>query len=188
MILGMVSLRPSRAELEAASGRTVPDLIAADLKVLFCGINPSLFSAAVGHHFARPGNRFWRALHDAGITPRLLHPREERELLALGVGITNVSPRASASAASLTAEDYRAGSALLRRKLRRLRPRVIAFLGVGAYRLVAGEPKATVGRQPLPFEEIEAWALPNPSGLNAHYQLPALASSYRALALAVGLA
>jgi TDG/mug DNA glycosylase family protein len=180
-----LSSRPSPAALAAAAGRRVPDLIAPGLKVLFCGINPSLYSAVVGHHFARPGNRFWPTLHRAGFTERLLRPSEEHELLALGIGITNVCPLASASADSLTPADYASGSAALRRKLRRYHPRVIAFLGLGAYRLAAGEPQAAVGPQTRPFAGVAAWALPNPSGLNAHYQLDDLVDCYRALARAV---
>ena len=177
--------RPTRAELEAANGQRVPDLIAPDLRVLFCGINPSLYSAVVGHHFARPGNRFWPVLHRAGFTARLLAPSEERELLERGIGITNVFSRASASAETLSPEDYRVGSASLRRKLGRYRPRVVAFLGLGAYRIAAGRPGAGVGLQAVPFAGIPTWALPNPSGLNAHYQLAELVECYRALASVV---
>jgi len=177
--------RPTRAALEAAVGRRVPDLIAPDLRVLFCGINPSVYSAVVGHHFARPGNRFWPTLHGAGFVERVLRPSEERELLARGIGITNVCGRASASAATLSPEDYAAGSASLRRKLRRYRPRVIAFLGLGAYRIAARAPDAVVGPQPLAFAGIPTWALPNPSGLNAHYQLADLVAVYRELAKAL---
>ena len=177
--------RPSPAALAAAVGARVPDLIAPDLRVLFCGINPSLYSAVVGHHFARPGNRFWPTLHRAGFTERLLRPCEERELLARGIGITNVCARASASADTLTLADYTSGSAVLRRKLRRYRPRAIAFLGLGAYRIAARMPQATVGLQPHPFAGVDAWALPNPSGLNAHYQIDDLVACYRALAEAV---
>jgi double-stranded uracil-DNA glycosylase len=176
--------RPSAAQLSAARGARVPDLIAPDLRVLFCGINPSLYSAVVGYHFARPGNRFWRTLHAAGFTERLLAPAQQQELLALGIGLTNVVPEASASADALGPDDYRRGAALLRRKLRRYRPRVLAFLGLGAYRLVAGEPTAQVGPQ-APFAGIPTWALPNPSGLNAHYQLEELARRYRELAEAL---
>jgi TDG/mug DNA glycosylase family protein len=179
------SVRPSRAELDAANGRQVPDLIAPGLRILFCGINPSLYSAVVGHHFARPGNRFWPTLYRAGFTPRLLSPSEERELLASGIGITNVCSEASASADTLTPEDYRAGVVRLRRKVRRYQPRVVAFLGLGAYRIVTGQPNAAVGPQPEAFAGAMAWALPNPSGLNAHYQLPMLVECYRVLARAV---
>jgi len=177
--------RPTPAALAAAVGSRVPDLIAPGLKVLFCGINPSLYSAVVGHHFARPGNRFWPTLHRAGFTDRLLRPSEERALLELGIGITNVCPLASASAESLTPADYASGCAVLRRKLRRYHPRAIAFLGLGAYRIAASEPNAAVGLQQRPFAGVAAWALPNPSGLNAHYQLADLVECYRALARAV---
>jgi TDG/mug DNA glycosylase family protein len=180
-----LAARPDAAALKAAQGREVPDLIAPDLCVLFCGINPSLYSAAVGHHFARPGNRFWRTLHQAGFTERLLCPSEEAELLERGIGITNVFPKASASADSLTLHDYRWGEARLRRKLARYRPHVVAFLGLGAYRIAAREPKAVVGPQSRAFAGVRAWALPNPSGLNAHYQLPELVECYRALARSV---
>lgn len=179
--------KPDQAALEAARGGHVPDLIARDLRVLFCGINPSLYSAAVGHHFARPGNRFWPAIYGAGFTPELLVPARERELLQAGIGITNVVPAATASADELTREDYRHGVAALRRKLGRYRPRTIAFLGMGAYRIASGRAGATVGRQAEPFAGVDAWALPNPSGLNAHYQLPALIECYAALARAVGV-
>jgi TDG/mug DNA glycosylase family protein len=181
----LVHGRPTPAALLAARGSCIEDLIAPGLRVLFCGINPSLYSAVVGHHFARPGNRFWPVLHRAGFTPRQLHPSEQHELLDSGIGLTNVVPGASASAAELDAEDYCAGVQLLARKLRRFRPRVIAFLGLGAYRIVAGAPDATVGRQPRRFEGAEAWALPNPSGLNAHYSIQALITSYARLAAAV---
>lgn len=183
-----VPLRPSPAQLAAARGRRVPDLIASDLRVLFCGINPSLYSAAVGFHFARPGNRFWRTLHAAGFTERLLSPWQQAELLAQGIGLTNVVPLASATADELSSEDYRRGSALLLRKLRRYRPRVLAFLGLGAYRLVAARPQASVGLQPEAFGGVTTWALPNPSGLNAHYSLEELARAYRALAQALSSA
>jgi len=166
----------------------LPDLIGPDLRVLFCGINPSLYSAAVGLHFARPGNRFWRTLHAAGFTERLLAPLEQHELLACGIGLTNVVPEASASADTLGRDDYQRGAALLRRKLRRYRPGVLAFLGLGAYRLVAEARAAQVGLQPVPFGGIPTWALPNPSGLNAHYQLDALTRLYRELAQSLGAA
>jgi double-stranded uracil-DNA glycosylase len=176
--------RPSPADLAAAEGRRLPDLIRPGLEVLFCGINPSLYSAAVQHHFARPGNRFWPTLHAAGFTERVLLPSEQAELLELGIGLTNVVPRASISAAELTAEDYRHGCAQLQRKLRRYRPRVIAFLGLGAYRIAAQQPLATVGPQAQPFAGVLAWALPNPSGLNAHYPPLELARCYAELARA----
>lgn len=175
--------KPDAAALEAARGRRVPDLVGPELAVLFVGINPSLYSACVGHHFARPGNRFWKTLHRAGFTPRLLAPHEEHELSALGIGITNVVPRATAAAAELQASDYVRGAAALRRKLARLSPRAVAFLGIDAYRRAARQPAASVGLQPEPFAGIATWVLPNPSGLNAHYQLDALAREYRRLRL-----
>lgn len=157
------------------------DVIAPDLRVLFCGINPGLYTAAVGHHFARPGNRFWPALYAAGFTDRLLSPFEERELLKSGYGITNVVPRTTASADLLTKEEIVAGGERLRAKVLRYRPRVLAVLGVGAYRIAFNQPKATVGRQPDRIGNTILWVLPNPSGLNANYQAPALARLFREL-------
>jgi TDG/mug DNA glycosylase family protein len=174
--------KPTRAELAAAYGKNVPDLIGERLRVLFCGINPSLYSAAVGHHFARPGNRFWKTLHRAGFTPRLLVPEEEHLLLELGIGITNVVPRATASADELSRDEYHRGARLLARKVRRFRPAIVAFLGLGAYRVTSGAAAAQCGPQPVPFAGARAWALPNPSGLNAHYQLDDLGRVYGELA------
>jgi double-stranded uracil-DNA glycosylase len=173
--------RPAPADLTAATGRQVPDVLAPDLRVLFCGINPGLWSAAVGHHFARPGNRFWKALHLGGFTPRLLAPDAEAELLRLGLGITNLVARASATAADLTAEELRAGARHLVAKVEQARPAVVAVLGVGAYRTAFAKPRATVGPQPTPIADARSWVLPNPSGLNAHYQLPDLAEAFAAL-------
>src|SRR5215207_7490419 len=173
--------RPSPADLEAAEGRFVPDVLRPGLRVLFCGINPGLWSAAVGHHFARPGNRFWKALHLGGFTPRLLAPDEEGELLALGLGITNLVERAIAGAAELGQDELRAGGSRLAAKLAAARPEVVAVLGVGAYRTAFDRPKAAVGPQPDPIAGSRAWLLPNPSGLNAHYQLPDLAEAFAEL-------
>jgi double-stranded uracil-DNA glycosylase len=173
--------RPAAAEIAAARGRRVPDLLRPGLRVLFVGINPSLYSAAAGHHFARPGNRFWPALHAAGLTPRRLTAWDERELLARGLGVTNVVARATASADELTADELRAGAAVLARKVRRHRPGAVAFLGVGAARLVLGRPRAAVGRQPEGWAGAAVWVLPNPSGLNAHYRLADLARLYAQL-------
>jgi TDG/mug DNA glycosylase family protein len=155
----------------AAAGKRVPDIIGPGLRVLFCGINPGLYSGAVRHHFARPGNRFWPALHAAGFTERLLSSFEERELLARGFGITNLVGRATAAADELTAEELRAGAVRLVRKVRRHRPRYVAFLGVTAYRTAFGLPRARLGRQPDPLGESAVWVLPNPSGLNAHFKI-----------------
>jgi len=173
--------RPTRAELLASVDRTLRDVIAPGLRVLFCGINPGLYSAATGHHFARPGNRFWPTLHAAGFTDRVLHPSEERELLARGYGITNVVPRTSATAAELTEEEIRAGGKRLVAKVRRARPRVLAILGVGAYRTAFDRPKAQVGLQQETIGATRLWVLPNPSGLNANYQAAELARLFREL-------
>ena len=178
--------RPTRADLLAAAGGTVPDLIAPGLRVLFCGINPSLYSAAVGHHFARPGNRFWPTMHAAGFTDRLLSPSEERELLRRGFGITNVVARATAAAGELHAAELTAGGRRLRAKVRRYRPRVLAVLGIGAYRAAFARPDAAVGPQVEALGGTRIWVLPNPSGLNAHYQLAELARIFGELRAAVG--
>ena len=176
---------PTKAQLEAAKGKTVPDVIAPGLKVLFCGINPGLYTAAIGHHFGRPGNRFWPTLHAAGFTPRLLSPFEERELLTLGYGITNVVARATGAADELTEADYRDGGRRLVEKVRRYKPRVLAVLGVGAFRAAFGRRKAKVGRQDERIGDTEVWVLPNPSGLNAHFQKPEMARVFRELREAV---
>jgi len=172
---------PTKEEVQAAAGRTVPDVIAPDLRVLFCGINPGLYTAAVGHHFARPGNRFWPTLHAAGFTDRVLHPSEERLLLPLGYGITNVVSRTTATAAELAPEELVAGGAALAGKVRRFAPRVLALLGVGAYRTAFDRPRAALGLQPEGIGETAVWVLPNPSGLNAHYQIGELARLFREL-------
>jgi double-stranded uracil-DNA glycosylase len=175
--------RPTRAEIAAARGRPVPDILARDLRVLFCGINPSLYSAAVGHHFARPGNRFWPALHGAGFTDRLLSPFEDRLLLDRGLGCTNLVARATARADEVTPDELSAGGERLARLALELRPRWLAVLGVGAYRSAFGKPEAVAGPQPLRVGCSGVWLLPNPSGLNAHYQLPDLVEAYRRLRL-----
>ena len=177
---------PTRAEVTESAGRTVPDLVAPGLRVLFCGINPGLYSAATGHHFARPGNRFWPTLHAAGFTSRVVRPSEERLVLALGIGITNLVPRATASAAELTPEELHRGRAALERKVRRLKPRAVAVLGIGAYRAAFERPRASIGRQPERIAGAGLWVLPNPSGLNAHHQLPELARAFRAVRTARG--
>lgn len=182
----MPSPRPTRSQLLAAAGKTVPDVADAGLKVLFCGINPGLYTAAIGHHFGRPGNRFWPTLHAAGFTPRLLDPSEEQELLPLGYGITNVVDRATAAADELTDDEVRAGGEQLVTKVKRLAPQFLAVLGVGAYRVAFGKPKAAVGEQPERIGETRVWVLPNPSGLNAHYQADALARVFSELREAVG--
>ena len=177
---------PTKDEVLAASGRTVPDVIAPGLRVLFCGINPGLYSAATQHHFARPGNRFWPALYQAGFTPRVLSPAVERELLKAGLGITNIVARATASANELTWEELRAGARDLETKVNRVRPRFLAVLGVSAYRSAFERPAATLGRQPETIGGTALWILPNPSGLNAHYQLADIARLFKELRQAAG--
>lgn len=163
----------------------MPDVIAPNLRVLFVGINPGLYTAAIGHHFGRPGNRFWPVLHAAGFTPRLFSPYEEQELLALGLGISNVVARATATADELTGDEMRAGGSILTEKVLRFTPRWVALLGVGAYRQAFARPKAAIGPQAEGLAGARLWVLPNPSGLNAHYQADALAEVFRELRLAV---
>lgn len=173
--------KPTQQQLVEAAGKTVPNVIGPDLRVLFCGINPGLYTAALGHHFARPGNRFWPALYRSGFTDRLLSPFEERELLELRLGITNVVARATASASELTREDFVESGRALKAKVRRYRPRIIAILGVGAYRQAFAQPKAVIGEQTERIVNARVWVLPNPSGLNANYQLPDLVKLFREL-------
>jgi len=173
--------KPTKQQLIEAAGKTVPDVIGPDLHVLFCGINPGLYTAAVGHHFARPGNRFWPALHQSGFTDRLLSPFEEHRLLELKLGVSNVVARATAAAAELNKDDFVKGGARLRAKVRRYCPRIVAVLGVGAYRVAFARPKAVIGEQDERIADARVWVLPNPSGLNANYQLPDLVKLFRAL-------
>ena len=156
-------------------------MIAPGLKVLFVGINPGLYTAATGHHFARPGNRFWPALHAAGITVRLLHPSEQNLLLDSGCGVTNLVNRATATAQELAPQEFIRGRARLASKVRRYRPGIVAFLGVGAYRHAFGLPHVAMGPQSTPFESAAVWVLPNPSGLNANYQLADFVKMFRSL-------
>ncbi len=163
------------------AGKPLPDVVAPDLDVLFCGINPSLMSAERGHHFARPGNRFWPALHLAGLTPRRLSPEEDGELPRYGLGVTNLADRPTRTAAELTPDELRAGGAALADLVARYRPRTVAVLGVTAWRLASGSPRAGWGRQAAGIAGAQTWVLPNPSGLNAHFQLPDLARLYAGL-------
>jgi TDG/mug DNA glycosylase family protein len=173
--------RPSKSDLEAAVGRTVADIIAHDLDVLFCGINPGLYSAATGRHFARPGNRFWPALHAGGFTPRILKPGESRELLNFGCGITNLVDRATVAAAELSREELRAGRVRLERKVRRYRPRFVAIVGIGAYQTAFERPRATLGVQAERLSGAVIWVLPNTSGLNANHRPADFARAFNAL-------
>jgi TDG/mug DNA glycosylase family protein len=170
--------KPTKRQLLAAQNKLVADLAAKNLIVLFAGINPGLYTAAIGHHFGRPGNRFWPALYAGGFTPRLFSPFEQSLLLDLKLGITNIVERATARADELTNDELRAGGRRLAAKVKRLRPTVIAFVGIGPYRIVSGVKDARVGLQKDLFGGSHAWVLPNPSGLNAHYQPAALAQLF----------
>ena len=173
-----------KLNLEAAKNAMIPDVLPAPgdaFRVLFTGINPGLYSASTGWHFARPGNRFWPALHASGFTPRQLSPSEQGELARYGLGITNIAPRATAQAAELTPAELRAGAARLRALVEARRPGVVAIAGVTAYRTAFARPKALLGLQPEPLGAARLWILPNPSGLNASWTLPRLTEAFRAL-------
>jgi double-stranded uracil-DNA glycosylase len=173
--------RPTAAEIAAATNLTIPDVIAPGLRVLFSGINPGLYSAATGYHFARPGNRFWPALHQSGFTPRQFRPDEQDQLLGLGLGITNVVARATARADELTDEELREGGIKLLEKAESFGPRWLAIVGITAYRTAFGEPRATVGPQVRTAGATRLWVLPNPSGLNAHKTVGQLAADFAEL-------
>ena len=178
--------KPTKEQVRAARGKSVPDVIAPGLKVLFCGINPGLYTAAVGHHFARPGNRFWPSLYHAGFTPRQFSPFEEEELPNYGFGIVNIVEHATARADELTAEELAGGGVVLEDKVRTFKPLFSAILGLGAYRLAFRRPKALPGLQPEKLGGISsAWVLPNPSGLNANYQMKDLVRMLKELKAAV---
>ena len=179
------TVKPSRADLLAARDKTLRDVIGVNLRVLFCGINPGLYSGATGHHFARPGNRFWPTIYLAGFTPRQLHPSEQSELLNWGYGITNLVPRTTAAADELSPEELVSGRKRLIGRIKRYRPRVLAVLGIGAYRTAFQKPKASLGLQTERIENSILWVLPNPSGLNAHYQLSDLVEQFQKLRQAV---
>jgi double-stranded uracil-DNA glycosylase len=174
-------VKPSKADLEAARGRTIPDALETNLDVVFVGINPGLWSGAVGHHFARPGNRFWKALYGSGFTDRLLSPFEDALLLDSHLGLTNLVARTTARADELSANEIRRGARELEERLAPLRPRFVAILGVGAYRTGFGRPDAALGPQEEDLAGSRLWVLPNPSGLNAHHQLDDLTARFRAL-------
>ncbi|MGZ4437851.1 MAG: G/U mismatch-specific DNA glycosylase [Nocardioides sp.] len=171
-------MRPTLADLDAAKDALLPDVVGLGLRVLFCGINPGLWSAATGHHFARPGNRFWPALHASGFTPRLMSPAEQAELPSLGLGLTNVAARATARAEELSREELVEGGRLLEAKVADLRPRWLAVLGVTAYRGAFGQRHAQVGVQADTVGGARVWVLPNPSGLNAHWTPEGLAAEF----------
>lgn len=177
--------KPTRAELAAARGRSIADVIAKDLDVLFVGINPGLYSGATGHHFARPGNRFWRALAGAGFTDGIVSPFRDAELIERGLGITNLVGRATARADELDDAELRAGAVTLAAKVDRFTPRFVAIVGVGAYRIAFDRRGAGFGRQPEAIGSSALWILPNPSGLNAHHQVPDLVAAFADLRTAV---
>jgi double-stranded uracil-DNA glycosylase len=177
---------PSAADIAAARDATIPDVAAAGLRVLFSGINPGLYSAATGYHFARPGNRFWPALYRSGFTPRQLDPSEQADLLELGLGITNVVARATARADELSPDELRAGGELLRAKVLSLAPRWLAVVGVTAYRTSFGQKNAVVGPQDEALGATRVWVLPNPSGLNAHWNPETLGAEFGRLRVAAG--
>jgi TDG/mug DNA glycosylase family protein len=184
-----VTTRPSPADLEAARNRTIPDVLpppGKPFRVLFCGINPGLYSAATGWHFARPGNRFWPALHLSGFTPRLLAPAEQDLLPGYGLGITNLVARPTAQASELAAAELKTGAERLAALVERHRPRILAIAGVTAYRTASGHPRAVgraavTGPQPPTSAGPRVWVLPNPSGLNAHWTLDAIATAFSAV-------
>jgi TDG/mug DNA glycosylase family protein len=183
-------MRPTKSDLGAARDRFLPDVLPPDgapLRVLISGINPGLYSGATGHHFARPGNRFWPALHLSGFTPRLLAPSEQDLLPSYGLGITNLARRTTARADELTAEELREGGLRLRALVGRHRPAYLAVAGVTAYRTAFGHPHAKIGPQDEGFGEARLWILPNPSGLNASWPLPKIAEEFARLREAADL-
>lgn len=183
----------SRAELESFIGARVDDLLGDDLRLLFVGINPGLWTAATATHFAHPGNRFYPALFRAGIIDRQIdrglgmNDDDRHHLLERGVGITNVAHRATAKASELNADELRQGGEELRSLVRARSPIVVAVAGITAFRTAFRQPKAVMGRQPEGFEGSELWLVPNPSGLNAHETVETLAAKYRQAALAAGV-
>jgi TDG/mug DNA glycosylase family protein len=178
---------PTRAELLSFANQTIPDVIAPDLDVLFCGINPSLYSAYTCHHFARPGNRFWPALFGGGFSDRLLTPDQGNRLLDWGVGITNLVARATIAADELSSAELVTGGELLAAKIRIYRPKAVAILGISAFRAAFNRPRSMIGPQPEMLPPADIWVLPNPSGLNAHYTPTDLARIFREFRQAIGL-
>jgi TDG/mug DNA glycosylase family protein len=173
--------KPSKEQLLSAYGSTVFDIIAPRLKVLFVGINPGLYSGAVHHHFAKPGNRFWITLYRSGFTDRLLSPFEENELLKRKIGITNIVQKATASASELSRDELIGGAKELEKKVLSFKPEFVAFVGIGAYRIAFGRVKAKIGLQEEKISGCKIWVLPNPSGINANYQIDDLVKVFREL-------
>lgn len=180
----MAAGRLTAAELAAAVGARVPDVLATGLDVVFCGINPGLYSGAVGHHFARPGNRFWPVLHRSGFTAEQWDPKDDGRLVEVGVGITNIVDRVTARADELSRHELRAGAAALEHKIDEFQPTAVAVLGLGAYQSAFGR-RAAIGEQPDKLGSARLWVLPNPSGLQARYQLPDLVGFFAELRRAV---
>jgi double-stranded uracil-DNA glycosylase len=181
----LIKAKPTKEDIADAVNRTVPDLIAPDLKVLFCGINPGIYSGATGLHFAKPGNRFWKVLHLSGFTSRLLDPAEEHLLLNEGCGITCFVARTTARADELSRSEFEDGGKRLVEKIVIYRPKIVAVLGIGAYKAAFNRKTAVIGPQIETIGDTRVWLLPNPSGLNANYQLPALAGLFSELKAAV---
>jgi TDG/mug DNA glycosylase family protein len=179
--------RPTPEQVAAAHGKGLRDVIAPGLALLFCGINPGLYTAAIGHHFGRPGNRFWKVLELSRMTPRLLSPFDERELIGLGIGVTNLVNYATGAAEELSPDEMRAGARSLRAKVRRYAPRTLAILGLGAYRVGFARPGARVGQQEERIGDTRVWVLPNPSGRTASYQMEAMVKLFEELARGAGL-
>ena len=177
--------RPTKEELKAAAGKSITDVVGPNLDVLFCGINPGLYTAATGHHFGRPGNRFWPALFAAGFTPRLLHPSEQRELIALGYGVTNLVNRATVAADELDPAELIAGRDRLERTVKRYKPRFVAIVGIGAYRMAFNRPRAGLGPQEETLAGARLWVLPNTSGLNANHRPADFAKAFAELRTSV---
>lgn len=173
--------KPTKQQLADALRKTVPDVIEMNLRVLFCGINPGLYTTAVGHHFARPGNRFWPVLFKSGFTPKIFSPFDERELLRFGFGITNVVNRATAAESDLSKDEIRLGGKKVITKVLQYRPKILAVCGVGAYRKAFDTENVKPGRQDLMIGTTTLWVLPNPSGLNANYQIDRLVELFREL-------
>jgi TDG/mug DNA glycosylase family protein len=171
--------KPTKEQVAGAKGKSIPDVIAPDLKVIFCGINPGLYTAAIGHHFGRPGNRFWPALHAGGFTPTQFSPFEEQQLIPLGYGITNVVNRATAQASELSNEELVEGGKELVKKVLKYRPKILAVLGIVAYRAAFDRKSARLGKQKENIGQSQLWVLPNPSGLNAHFQIKELGKIFK---------
>jgi TDG/mug DNA glycosylase family protein len=177
--------RPTREELANSYSKTIADVLAPGLDVLFCGINPGRYSGATGFHFAGPGNRFWPALFASGFTDRLLMPSEVGLLPNYGLGITNLVARTTARADELDDDELREGLKVLTRKVKRYQPQWVAVVGLGAYRVGFHQPKAVVGAQAEPLAGAKVWVLPNTSGLNANCQPDEFAKQFKALRRAI---